>query len=467
MLDIFGTSALTASANANAQIVELVDSRLKKVDDPTDDGRTTVVGILSQMVGAGGDSMSRFRELRNHRAKYLAALAIYDDDPRVESGVDGVAEDATVPFGRGANPEWSFRLEPDPQLVGEPDSDAVKDQLSEQMSRLAELGFRDRIEEWTGTALLGGNEFWQVVADYDNARVARIVRMPSYDEGFYTRPVYDSSGSLLGYEQYDTSYISNSSISKFAPWQICHVKWNAKGRIWGRPLISSSANTVSMLHRSEVDMQVARRLRAYARMAWSFPDKTPDQIREVIQINEEMKQRQGPLNVGSDLYTNGKIELLDPANNALGQIEDIRYHERKMFDGIGRPEALYGGRGHDLNRDILEQQEDVYARRLARVNRMMNVLIRHTNDVDMKLQGKHPDEYPYRIVWAPKHQRTPSEDTDWVLKMFGSGLLDRDGARIEAGFDPDEIREREEANPDDASEGFDFPKSKKDKKEEE
>jgi hypothetical protein len=358
---------------------------------------------------------------------------MYNEDDRVCAITDGLGEDSCMTDRDGnAFTLTVCRGMQEDKAKAQAMADILK-QVEKVMNHPS-VDIENRIGPITSKTLLHGVAYYQPVIDWDKREVVGFNAMPTVSDGYYILPVYDQkTGRIVGYVQYKTE--TNKPVATFNAWQLVRFTWNPLDRQW-RSLWKSSRRTWKRLASIEQDMVVARKSRAYLKLIWKFPEHSPDQIRRIIETNEQQNAGK-PRSAVSDYYTSGDIDALDPRNTQLSEIDDVEYQQRKLHTGGRKPKGLLAGFGEEVNRAVLDRQEMGYQRAMHAINVAMNSGLRELFDLQLKLWGHDPDDVPYVIQWAKKQILSPEVQAEMHAKQYSMKLAHWKTLSKDAGYDPE------------------------------
>jgi hypothetical protein len=129
------------------------------------------------------------------------------------------------------------------------------------------------------------------------------------------------------------------------------------------------------------------------------------------------------------------LEAVDPANSQLQNIGDVDYQQRKLFTGGRRPRGLLSGFDTDINRAVLDTQEKVYQRVLHAINVNITPGLRQLFNLQLRLWGYDPADYPYVVQWVKKTMLSPEVQAEMLAKHSALGLAHPSTLSKEAGYD--------------------------------
>lgn len=341
----------------------------------------------------------------------------------IRADIDAISEDATESNRNGRPFEIVFR---DAEQEEE-----LKDKIENILAApgIALWDGADEIIRWT---LLDGDRLYRIVADASLNNIIEFRYIKGIQQGFITQQLKEGEFKDY-YVQYELQ--SRRPVTVFAPWEVVRFQWNDIGGEYGLPLFSSARRNFNRLSESEKDLYIARKERAYTKMAHIFPDASPEQLEELRQKAAE-EQKEHPSGITSDYYATGDVKLIDPHNAALGNISDVEFMERKLLASGRRPHALMGGYGRDVNRSSLDRQEHRYISGLIdKVCRMASKGFRQLIDTQMALWSLLPEDHRYEIKWTAKSVEEKKSRSEWLRDAFDRRVISAVSYAMELGFD--------------------------------
>jgi hypothetical protein len=175
----------------------------------------------------------------------------------------------------------------------------------------------------------------------------------------------------------------------------------------------------------ETDMAVRRKTRAGLKYVHQFPPGTdPTVIEQYKRLNKDSLDN--PTAAIADFF--GTVDLnVVQGDNQLGQIEDVLHQIRTWWLASPLPMSLLGY-GQDLNRDVLDKQEEQYRRALEGLRAWPETqIIKPLLERQWLLKGIYPGGMKYRIRWqsvAPVTAESVQKAADAGLKLRALGAAD-------------------------------------------
>lgn len=246
-------------------------------------------------------------------------------------------------------------------------------------------------------------------------------------------PKYDKDGSCLNdigecaFEQQDPD--TNQIQAAFYPWQIVHGRWAHDGfSTYGRSMLRVTRIIAKKLRAEEESLIMGRLVRAMLKLVF-YIDTTGLTGQQKKAAIEDFKKsiltrstidgrRENPYYVLTDFFVSDghyrvggevrqsrtRIETLDPKNEGLNQIDDIKYFHRKKLATLRVPPA-YMGFEEDVNaKATLSMQDIQYVRYVRRIQQYLSQLLKDIFSIQLILEGKDPANIDYSITW-PSLQR--------------------------------------------------------------
>ncbi len=156
----------------------------------------------------------------------------------------------------------------------------------------------------------------------------------------------------------------------------------------------------------------------------------------------EAERARDPKGVQTQIFTNKDIKVIDPKNSQLGNIEDVKHNERKIMTGLRYPRGFFGGEGKDINRAVLEKQEDALVRLLSKANQMLSEGFREMFDTQLLLWSTLPEDIPYSLVWTEKGSGDFKDMAEALSALVEKVGVSPQTAMEEASFDPEVEKKR-------------------------
>jgi len=324
------------------------------------------------------------------------AWETYTGDDRVRATIDSIADDATEVNHRGLPFNVSVKDE-----NGE-DSDKAQEITSMFHSKFKALKIYQRSSDMIKFALLEGSRFYRIVADFTTGEIVELRHIKGPRNGFVMIQI--SEGQYKDY-YVQLEYTSQQAVAAFLPWEVIRFDWNKPDEsAFGMGLFSSGRRNYKRLEKTEGDLYIARKSRAYAKMSREYPGASVEELLRIRQQDLEDRKRHGSGDIETDIYTTGKASILEASNSALFNIGDVEYSQRRLFASGRRPVSLLGGYGKDaVNRAVLDRQESRYvAGFLSAVIEMFESGMERLINNQLILWGYLPKDWSVSFEWTKK-----------------------------------------------------------------
>ncbi|HOZ01925.1 MAG TPA: portal protein [Candidatus Syntrophosphaera sp.] len=390
-----------------------IAARIRKGEEPVKPEQTTaprefdqfpafyrMVGLEPPMVRGG------------YFGEVLDAWEMYRADDRVRSTIDSIADDATQ-INRNGLP---FNI-----LVKAADgaqNEKTKELQAALVARFKTLKIYQRSSDIIKFALLEGSRFYRIVVDFAHSEVVELRHIKGPKDGFITIEL--AEGQYRGY-YVQFEYASQQPVAIFLPWEVVRFDWNRPDEAaYGMGLFSSARGNWKRLSKTEQDLYIARRTRAYARISREFPEASIEDLLRIRALDEEDRKKHGPMEVESDIYTTGRANVLDTSNVSIFNIEDVEHAQRRLFASGRRPVSLLGGYGRDaVNRAVLDRQEHRYISGfLSSVCEMFDSGMARLAALILLLQNVLPADYQISFEWT----RKSVEDKQTLAQIAKDGV---------------------------------------------
>lgn len=340
------------------------------------------------------------------------AWEMYRADDRVRSTIDSIADDATQ-INRNGLP---FNI-----VIKDGDgrqNDRTDELQNALITRIRQLGIYQRSSDIIKFALLEGSRFYRIVVDFSQNEVVELRHIKGPRDGFITIELEE--GQYRGY-YVQFEYASQQPVAIFLPWEVVRFDWNRPDEAaYGMGLFSSARLNWKRLSKTEQDLYIARRTRAYARISREFPEASIEDLLRIRAVDEEDRKKHGPMEVESDIYTTGRANVLDTSNASIFNIEDVEHAQRRLFASGRRPVSLLGGYGKDaVNRAVLDRQEHRYISSfLSSVCEMFDGGMARLARMILLLQNVLPADYQISFEWT----RKSVEDKQTLAQIAKDGV---------------------------------------------
>jgi hypothetical protein len=383
-----------------------------------------------------------YEEVRHEFDRHKVAIEAWDaylGDSRINAGVDGIADDSTAADNEGRPYQINLDWEGDvPRRIQK-----AYDKCLEVNEDMGLEGIAPQIIK---RMIIEGSAYREIVANFDTNTIVDLKEIPGAKEGYIMRELLNQeTEECVGYALYNVKFGSIKKV--YAPWQVAEFLWNPFNGV-GTSLLLPLLSDFKRIKDTELSMFIARETRAYVKYAYIYEGVSDKQLENLKNLHEQRKQanRRG---VETDHFVNKDMKMFDPSNAQLQNIDDITYIEKKILSGVRRPKGFFGGYGEDVNRSVLEKQEEAYIRFMNKVSGMIGSGYKKIFDLQLILMGVSPKEVPLSILWTEKKVDN-FLTTASALAIARENGLSRRTMFEELGFDPDleeDRRNREEPLP--------------------
>lgn len=348
---------------------------------------------------------------RSRTAVIRACREMYGADTRGKAVISRLATDMV----RGG---FKVEMEPGGQSQA---AQEIADAL------IARLNLELRLDDWVRLSLRDGDSFLELGVD-DRMEISSVTRKPTLEmrRNSNSRDTFDDP--RRAFWQGDEWVTGEPPLNAiwYAEWQIIHARWHHdEGSRYGEPLFSAAAKPYKRMTEGETDLAVRRKTRAGVKFVHKFPAGTPEpEIRRYKEINKDSLNN--PTAAIADFF--GTVDIAQLQGDAqLGQIDDVMHHIRTWFLASPAPMSLLGY-GQDLNRDVLDAQEQQYLRTLEGLESWPETeIIRPLLERQWLLKGILPDGLTYQIKWVSKAPLTAAsvdQASTAALKLKALGAPD-------------------------------------------
>jgi hypothetical protein len=380
-------------------------------------------------------AVARLKVEHDRRTVVAECREMYKSDTRAEGVINSVARD-TVKGG--------FRLK-----VTKAQGGAAVAQRAQETAEamLARLRLAKRLDDYIRLTLRDGDTFLEVVVDR-NRRVIGVSRKPALEmhrnSDRFDR--FDDPARAFWWSDAPWSAVTAPRDALwFAEWQVVHARWNHdEGERYGRPLFASARGAWKKIKEGETDVAIRRKTRAGMKYVHSLEGASEDDLEAYKERNKDILSN--PFAAVADFFSTKKTTISVVQGDArLGEIDDVKHHIGTFFIGSPMPMALLGY-GEDLNRDVLEEQEEQYRTALEGVATWaQEQIVVPLLELQWLLAGILPETLTYSIQWAHKRPVTPGDvkdAADAVTRLRASDLLTEETllrllALVLPDFDPE------------------------------
>lgn len=325
------------------------------------------------------------------------ARRMYDEDPRVRSIIQTLARDAV---------KSGFELH-----VEGPRADAARDLAETCLDR---LNVYSRIDDWVRLTLRDGDSFLEVAAGRQGDLV-HVSRKPTLEMVRWSDERNEFRDPARAFYWMDRLFAADTpppGATFFAKWQMVQASWdNDEGSRYGRPLFSAARKSYKRMTEGELDIAIRRKTRAGVKYVHSLEDASEADIEAYRQRNRAVLD--DPFAAVADFFSNRRTAIQAIQGDArLGEIEDVMHHIRTFWLASPVPMSLLGY-GHDLNRDVLEEQETQYRRGLEQVTQWVTGhFVQPLLERQWLLKGIWPASLKWHVEWAGKEPATTQNIAD-------------------------------------------------------
>ena len=331
--------------------------------------------------------LSRFGAERDRRSIVNDSRLMYDDDPRVRTIIQTLARDAT---------KNGFEL----NVEGPRSAEALT--IANEM--LDRLDVWTRLDDWVRLTLRDGDSFLEVgaTAAGDIVHVSRKPTLEMFRWSNERNEFVDQSRAFYWTDQLWTSDTPPATATYFAEWQMIQASWDSdEGSRYGRPLLTSARSAYKRMTEGELDIAIRRKTRAGMRYVHSLEDASEPEIDAYKTRNRAVLG--DPSVAIADYFSNKRTSITAIQGDAhLSEIDDVLHHIRTFWLASPVPMSLLGY-GQDLNRDVLDEQEEQYRRSLESISEwVFGQFVKPLIERQWLLKGIWPDSLTWTAEWANK-----------------------------------------------------------------
>jgi len=335
--------------------------------------------------------LSRFGAERDRRSIVNDSRRMYDDDPRVRTIIQTLARDAT---------KNGFELN-----VEGPRSAETLAIANEMLDR---LDVWTRLDDWVRLTLRDGDSFLEVgaTAAGDIVHVSRKPTLEMFRWSNERNEFIDPARAFYWTDQLWTSDTPPATATFFAEWQMIQASWDSdEGSRYGRPLLTSARSAYKRMTEGELDIAIRRKTRAGMRYVHSLEDASEPEIDAYKARNRAVLG--DPSVAIADYFSNKRTSITAIQGDAhLSEIDDVLHHIRTFWLASPVPMSLLGY-GQDLNRDVLDEQEEQYRRSLESISEwVFGQFVKPLIERQWLLKGIWPDSLTWTAEWASKQPLT-------------------------------------------------------------
>lgn len=344
--------------------------------------------------------VGRFSVERDRRSLVNDSRTMYDEDPRVRAIIQTLARDAT---------KNGFELNVEGPRADE--AKAIADELLERVD------FWSRIDDWVRLTLRDGDSFLEVGANTagDIVHVSRKPTLEMFRWSNERNEFVDPAKAFYWTDQLLAGDTPSSSAVFFAEWQLIQASWDSdEGSRYGRPLLSAARTAYKRMTQGEFDIAIRRKTRAGMRYVHSLEDGSEADI-DAYRVRNKALMGNTEAAI-SDFMSSKRVTVTALQGDAnLSQIDDVLHHIRTFWLASPVPMSLLGY-GQDLNRDVLDEQEEQYRRALESIcTWITGQFVKPLIERQWLLKGIWPASLTWAAEWVNKRPATAA-DMDLAAK---------------------------------------------------
>lgn len=262
---------------------------------------------------------------------------------------------------------------------------------------------------WIKATLRDGDFFGEIVVDDNTKEITRLKKL----EPLITWSNINSEGNYPegepAYYQTDP-YIVSEKIKTFEEWQILHLKWQEEdGKPYGEPMFASARQARKYLESGEKNIVARRSTVSGDETHFQIGNPERPNQQEILDFQKNNEDTiTNPLRPVRQWFSTGNVNIKKlSSDSTLGDLTDIEYFENQLYQIAGVPKAL-AGKDKDINRDVLQEQEEDYYRVIQSINDLWETGLRMLFDFALLLQNIDPASVEYTVNWGAKDR----EDID-------------------------------------------------------
>jgi hypothetical protein len=373
----------------------------------------TTLDDTPQPLRIGWTQSSPFRVDRSRKAIVEECRRLYEHDPRIRRILKSVSADV---------------------VKGGYTVTVRNDRRAEEIAAAQEqrLKLTSRLDDWTRLCFIDGDLFLEIGVS-QVGQIAAITRKPTLE-------MVRNSNHIDMFDDPERAFYWVGDAGEFAygnepprgavplrQWQIIHARWDHDdGRRYGTPMFQTAVQTAKYVSDGEKNMAIRRLVRSGLRYAHRV-EGSQQEVERYRKANQDALL--DPYAAVTDFFGNSTITRLDGDAN-LAQYDDVMHHVRTL--GLASPIALgLLGYGQDLNRDVLDEQQQQYERTLESMTEWLQAqIVEPLLHLEWMLHGIYPDGIDYEIVWKAKQPFTAAN-----LKLAAEAGL----ALQTLGYDPETV----------------------------
>ncbi len=367
---------------------------------------------------------------RNHQA--VKAWEAYYNEALVGPGIDSLGDHATAADNEGR----VFRLTLD---LADDEQDPVREVFEQIEQRAKRLKLEAMSPQILKRAFNEGDAYREVVVNVLRDTIVKLDEVPGAREGYLMTKLLDpGTRQHVGWALHN---VRHGRVTKvYAPWQIVQFSWNQFDH-YGTPLVISARKDIERAAEKDTSMHLARQERAYVKYAHIYDGVVAEELEKIKKKAESQKKVQGR-GVQTDFYVNKDMKMFDPSNSQLQHLDDVEHTDNKILTAVRYPKGFHGGFGKNINRAILDKQEENLVRMLSKANAMLSEGYRQVLETQMILWGVLPDDVPFSFTWTDKNVEDFPETVAALAVAVQQIGLDPISALEELGWDPEIVMQR-------------------------
>lgn len=370
--------------------------------------------------------MRLFAVENDRRSIITDCRTMYREDTRAKRIVRKLAKDAV---------KGGFTL-----AVEGPNADEAKRVADEMLDR---VGFWTHGDDWVRMTLRDGDSFFELGATTagDIVSVSRKPTLEMYRWSDDFDQFYDPARAFFWTEQPVMLNQPPGDATFLAEWQVIHARSeHDEGSRYGTPIFESARKAYKRMTEGELDIAIRRKTRAGMKYIHALEDASEADIEAYKARNKPTLN--DPFAAIADFFSNKRTTIQAIQGDAnLADIADVMHHINTFLIASSVPASLIGY-GHDLNRDVLEEQSSEYDEDKESLSDWVaEQIVIPLIERQWLLKGIWPDGLTWSIEWASKKALTPAafaEAAKALAALRATGLLaDESLIRLFARFVPD------------------------------
>lgn len=322
-------------------------------------GSSSLVGIGSA-VASTFDYASRMFRVSSERAQIHKDMERMDKSCPLTSFALNTIASRTVGMEDPTLDAFQVTVEADPLFDGEAISaDKIKTAQMEINRLTQRLDLRPESWQIARRTPKFGNEFREVVIDWDKLEVADFKLLPEHTMW----PNVDKAGNRIpGYQQRLDGNVAGKPI-EFTDFEVIHFAFGELDGYLGTPLAGSARKNWKRLNMAEDVTAIARLIRAFVKFVHKVPVRGQsvkddqeaitaykDKITKIGVFNQDAKSIENweaPTDVKSDFFIpddgskRGGVDMLDPRNDQLKDMTDVEYFRDVHIAALTVPKRYY------------------------------------------------------------------------------------------------------------------------------